>query len=73
MTITTPTFTRGDRVVALGQPGSALPSIREGGPGCVITDNAGGIRESAFVWVRLDQDGREFPYLPCELKPEPSV
>ncbi len=71
MTTTTPTFTLGDRVIALGQPGSTLPSVREGGPGRVITDNGHG--DCAFVWVRLDQDGREFPYLPCELKPEPPV
>ena len=71
MTTTTPTFTCGDRVVALGQPGSALPSIREGGPGRVISDQLA--NDSAFVWVRLDQDGREFPYLPCELKPESTV
>lgn len=72
MTTTTPTYPLGTRVVALGQPGSAMASVREGGPGRVISDDERR-GDSPFVWVRLDQDGREFPYLPCELKPEPSV
>lgn len=69
--ITTPTYTAGQRVIANGQPGSAHASVRAGGPGRVISDPA--TTDSAFVWVRLDEDAREFPYLPCEIKPEPSV
>ena len=71
MTTTTPTYTTGDRVVANGQPGSAHASVRSGGPGRVIRDMQ--TADSAFVWVRLDEDGREFPYLPCEIRREPPV
>lgn len=69
-TSTEPVYHLGDAVVANATPGHPVASVREGGPGRVYREAR--LSPRGMVWVQFE-DGSVNPYLPCELKPQPTV